>query len=66
MCLEHFKIAHIGLPVLDDPTMIARHHPVVVMRPVHSANGRVMGLRVMDNNNMVKKKRVCISPPVQA
>ena len=33
--LEHLDIVHVTLPVLDVSTVVPRHHPHVVVRPLH-------------------------------
>lgn len=42
--LEHLDVVHVGLPVLDEAAVVARHHPVVVVRPNHGPHGHVVSL----------------------
>lgn len=42
--LEHLDVVHVGLPILDEAAVVARHHPVVVVRPNHGPDGNVVGL----------------------
>lgn len=44
MRLKHANIVHVRLPVFDEASVISGHHPVVVVRPHHGANGNVMCL----------------------
>lgn len=44
MPLESFQIVHWRLPVFDDPLIIRRYHPSVIMRPSHCSNCLVMCL----------------------
>lgn len=39
------RLVHVGLPVLDEAIVVARHHPTVVVRPDHRAHGHSMSLR---------------------
>ena len=44
VCLIHFDIVHVGLPVLDVSTMIRRHQPCITVTPHHCTHWGFMGL----------------------
>ena len=42
--LKHLDVIHIGLPVLDVSSIVARYHPLRVTAPNHRSDRTVMGL----------------------
>ena len=44
MRLEHLDVVHVALPVLDVAAVVARHHPHVVVTPLHGPHRAVVGL----------------------
>ena len=46
MSLVHLHVIHVALPVLQEARVVGRQHPLIVMRPHHGANTRVVGLKM--------------------
>lgn len=41
------SLIHVGLPVLDVAVVVAGHHPAVVVRPDHRADGDCVSLKLI-------------------
>ena len=45
MGLEHLDVVHVALPILDVPAVVPRHHPHIVVTPLHGPHGAVVRLQ---------------------
>ena len=43
--LEHLDIVHVTLPVLDVSTVVPRHHPHIIVAPLHGPHRHVVSLQ---------------------
>ena len=44
MSLKSVHVAHVGLPVLDNPFIVCRGHPQAIVAPHHAADSTVVTL----------------------
>lgn len=56
--LEHVHVVHVRLPVLDEAVVVRGREPLVGVRPLQSADRRVMSL-----NQKVTTLGVALGPP---
>lgn len=53
VCLEHFDVVHVGLPIFNVAAVIASHHPNVIVGPDHASYWAVMCLFNQTNKSRI-------------